>query len=223
MTVAGGRLYVGGTFPSLAGMARTRLGALNLSNASVAAWAPAANDTVLALSASPDGSAVYAGGAFTSVSGASQTKWVAKMNAAGAVVPTNWGHIDGPVLGLDGKLDATHVAISMGGASNSGGLWTSTGTRLFHQVCDGDGQAVLALGDYVYSGFHEGCNGQVAGKLDANSISGNGARDTAFLPVLTPFFGVRALAGNATDLVAAGTMSMVGNVKVGGFAIFPHK
>lgn len=86
----GSRLYVGGAFTGIDGETRNRLAALDAATGAVDAnWNPDANGAVNALALSPDGSRLYAGGAFTSVSGASHPRLAALDAATGAVDP-NW-------------------------------------------------------------------------------------------------------------------------------------
>jgi len=99
----------------------------------------------------------------------------------------------------------------------------ASGKLLWRQSCAGDAQAVLATDDWVFTGFHQGCNKQPTGKLDANSVAHGGARDNAFLPYLHPFLGVKSLAATPAALVAAGAITDAAGVQVGGFAIFPKK
>src|SRR5688572_2530903 len=77
----GNVVYVGGSFTEVrenggAGpgmLPRSNLAAFNATTGAPTGWAPSANAEVLALAASPDGSRIYAGGRFTSVSGLSRS------------------------------------------------------------------------------------------------------------------------------------------------------
>ncbi len=62
-----GFLYIGGDFNSVGGQSRTRLAAINESNAQVDAWNPAPNRDVSALCTV--GNRLYVGGAFTTIHG----------------------------------------------------------------------------------------------------------------------------------------------------------
>jgi hypothetical protein len=220
----GARVYAGGSFLYFGGTPAARLGAASTADGTRQAWAPVADNTVHALAVSSDGSAIWAGGEFTSINAATHTSHIAEINPSGTVIASSLQHVDNMVLGLSLAADGTHLAISQGGAGNNGGWWTiSSGVRNWQQICDGDGQAVLAVGDDVYTGFHDGCNADQTVKLVANSISGNGARDTTFTPAMPAFFGTRALAANSRFLVDGGTISGANGIRLGGFAIFPLK
>ena len=218
-------LYVGGAFNLLDGTVRAHLGALSLDDGSLEPWAPIADESVHAVAVAPDGQSVFVGGWFTEVDGAPDSAWFAQVRTSDAtVVPTAWTGLTAVVLGISVAADGRHVAISQGGLANSGGWWdVAGGRRLWRQACGGDGQAILATQDWVFTGFHRGCNKSPLGKLDANSIAHHGARDDSFLPLLHPFLGVKALSSTSGYLVAAGRISTAAGVHLGGFAIFPAK
>ena len=86
----GTRLYAGGAFTSIDGTARNRLVALNAATGEVdPGWNPDANGAVNALVLSPDGTRLYAGGAFTTVGGTSHPRLVA-LDAATGVPDPGW-------------------------------------------------------------------------------------------------------------------------------------
>lgn len=98
-------VYLGGTFTQVkppsggSSVVRTRLAALDATTGVVVpGWAPSANDIVHALAVSPDGSRVYAGGDFSSVSGKSRGKLAAIDAATGEVLdawrPTTNGRVN---------------------------------------------------------------------------------------------------------------------------------
>jgi hypothetical protein len=67
--VVGDRIYLGGTFTTANGLSCSRLAAIDASTGELTDWAPRASTVVRALAASPDGSRIYAGGDFRSISG----------------------------------------------------------------------------------------------------------------------------------------------------------
>jgi hypothetical protein len=69
LTVVGDRLYVGGAFGGIDGTGLKRLVALDLAGNVDRSFAARANRTVNEVKVSPDGSIVYAGGAFTKLGG----------------------------------------------------------------------------------------------------------------------------------------------------------
>ena len=80
---ASGAVYAGGAFTSIGGASRTRIAKLsgNGTGAADPDWNPSANSRVLALAVDASG-AVYAGGWFTSIGGASRAR-IAKLPGSG--------------------------------------------------------------------------------------------------------------------------------------------
>lgn len=58
----GSKIYIGGSFTSVAGKPRSNLAAINANTGRLTGWAPKANGQVRALAASPNGTRIYAGG-----------------------------------------------------------------------------------------------------------------------------------------------------------------
>ena len=81
----GSKVYIGGSFTSVAGKPRSNLAAINANTGRLTGWAPKANGRVRALAASPKGARIYAGGAFTSVSGTAHRHVVAISASTGRV------------------------------------------------------------------------------------------------------------------------------------------
>jgi trimeric autotransporter adhesin len=81
----GSKVYIGGSFTSVAGKPRSNLAAINANTGRLTGWAPKANGQVRALAASPNGTRIYAGGAFTSVSGIAHRHVVAISASTGRV------------------------------------------------------------------------------------------------------------------------------------------
>jgi hypothetical protein len=75
LTVAAGRLYLGGRFTAVNGQARTRLAALDATTGALDAWAPLVGGPVAALSV--QGGEVAFGGSFTSAGGIKKRNLVA--------------------------------------------------------------------------------------------------------------------------------------------------
>ena len=220
LAVKNGTLYAGGAFGTLNGSSRSRLGAVSTSSGSLGSWNPSANGTVRGIAVSGGGT-VYVGGAFRAINGSGRYgDRLAAISASGSLQRTDFGGVDGAVLSVDLTDDGSRVAAAM--TTNRSGLWSLSGTRLWTQRCDGDAQAVLARGSYLYSGFHDGCGGVSGDKLTVNALSG-GARDTSFHPGLSPFYGVWDLDANSSRLVAAGAITSSGGVRLGGFAIYPAR
>ncbi len=81
----GDRVYLGGSFTSVNGAARSHLAAVDARTGDLTGWQPKTNGPVAALAASPNGSLVYAGGSFTRVNGAVRNRLVALGAGTGAV------------------------------------------------------------------------------------------------------------------------------------------
>jgi hypothetical protein len=109
LAVAGGTVYLGGDFSSVAGTARGRLAAVDASSGAVLAWNHQANDRVWALDASA--SRVYAGGEFTTVDGATRGHLAAFPLAAGALDPAWRPSADGVVRALEVGVPQTRVYV----------------------------------------------------------------------------------------------------------------
>ena len=72
---SGGRLYVGGTFARIGGRDINRLAALDQATGAVQlGFAPRPDGSVKALTVSPDGQRVYAGGLFDNIGGRTETR-----------------------------------------------------------------------------------------------------------------------------------------------------
>jgi hypothetical protein len=87
--VAGDRVYLGGSFTQVNGVARDNLAAIDRSTGNLTGWAPKTNGPVLALAASRGGERVYAGGDFTRVNGIARGR-VAALNASTGGVAKRW-------------------------------------------------------------------------------------------------------------------------------------
>jgi hypothetical protein len=88
----GNRVYLGGDFTHVDGVPRSHLAAVDATTGALTGWDPNAggsNPSVRALASSPDGSRIYAGGAFTSIGGTSRGRLAAIDASTGALV-TAW-------------------------------------------------------------------------------------------------------------------------------------
>jgi hypothetical protein len=87
MAQSNGTLYVGGSFTTMGGQARSRLAAFDAATGVLGAWNPGPSGTVLALHAA--GGRVYAGGAFGLVGGQVRRNLAAFDEAGGLLTPWN--------------------------------------------------------------------------------------------------------------------------------------
>lgn len=82
LEVKGGRVYVAGRFTAIDGTTRKRLVALDVTTGDVVpSFRPAPNGAVREVEVSPDGTKVYAGGAYTAIGGQSRPHAVAELAA----------------------------------------------------------------------------------------------------------------------------------------------
>lgn len=117
--IVGDTVYVGGNFSTArpagaaAGASTVPRGFLlsyKLSTGVLTTWAPVLNGQVNAIDASPDGSRVYVGGAFTTVNGATRNRIVAFDTATGGVVTAFAGSANGEVFAIDSTASTVYFA-----------------------------------------------------------------------------------------------------------------
>ncbi|MDQ1597185.1 MAG: hypothetical protein QOI70_609, partial [Microbacteriaceae bacterium] len=122
--IVGNTVYVGGNFTTArpAGSAsgsntvsRSYLLSYNLATGALSNWAPTLNGQVRAIAASPDGSRLYAVGAFTTVNGATRNRIVAFDTATGAVNSSFAADANGEVF----AVAATNSTVYFGGNFSS--------------------------------------------------------------------------------------------------------
>lgn len=117
--VSGSTLYIGGTFDSVGGEARSNLAAINLNTGTVTSWNPGASDTVNGLALSGDGSSLYVGGAFTTLGGSSRNYLGELSTSSGSA--TTWNpNLDNAVNGLV-RSSATGTVFALGDFSTASG------------------------------------------------------------------------------------------------------
>jgi hypothetical protein len=232
IAVSSSRVYIGGSFGKVKGITRHRLAAVGItSNATLAAWHPNANSTVRALTLSPGGGRVFAGGDFTAVNGKAHSHLVA-LGIAGGVSPFG-AHPPWPVT----SLRTTANALVVGGGGNGGHVaaYASTnGARKWLAVTDGDVQGVAISGSLVIAGGHFNnycvggtgtgnplhCNTPTARrKLLALSI-GHGALAGWNPDAVGSTVGVSAVAAGGGGVQAGGAFTKVHGVNQQGFARF---
>lgn len=149
-----GRLYVGGTFLRISGMEIDRLAAFSQSTGAIDPnFAPHPNNSIRALTISPDGTKLYVGGLFTSIAGVTRPG-AAELNAATGTA-TTFAPIDGGVV--------YSMALTPNGArwffmtTNGKNYAYDTGSDNqweFVVRTGGDVQAMAASATEVYIGGH---------------------------------------------------------------------
>jgi high-affinity nickel permease len=150
------RLYIGGDFTAVKGQSRGHLALVDATTGALDAnWTPTADNTVRALVASPDGTRLYAGGQFISISGQSRMRLA-------ALDPTNTGAVlswrtlvnpNGPIIDL--AVSGTRVYAAAGGVAGAAESYdAATGAQAWQLKGDGDFQAITVMGDKAYIGGH---------------------------------------------------------------------
>jgi hypothetical protein len=221
LAVTSDRLYVGGQFTSIGGVSQRRVASIVLPGRTVdTAFRPVVDNTVNAVTTSPDGTAVYVGGQFLTVNGLSKP-YLVGLSKAGVPTATTFAlSTNYPVLALDTNDNGTRVYAGIGGGGNQVGSFSPTsGTKYWRVHTDGDVQAVTFYGGNVYFGFHEGYLADTTVKLLAADAT-KGTVETAFKPSINSFYGVWALAASSRGLVAGGEFTRVTSVNAGRLALF---
>ncbi len=217
----GGALYVGGNFTQVNATVRNRLAKIDPTTGVVdGAFSAHADNSVYALEASPSGDRLYAGGNFSAVNGVIRNGIAAVVPATGAVTGPAFTSAARPTFALAINEDGSSLFGAGGSATNATAAWaTSSGTRKWRVVTDGDNQAVTYFRGEVYFGFHDGYQANTALKLLAADAT-TGAVDPTFRPVIDKFWGMWALDISERGLAAAGDFTSVGGVSTTGFARF---
>lgn len=176
VAVAGPYLYLGGTFTSWRNastgqvVTRTRLARINaITGALDLTWAPTASDDVLALALSEDGTRLFLGGRFGSVSGVSRTRLAAVETAGSGSLVTGWvASANGVPRAMFVKSGLLYVAGGFNGINGSnrtyaGGVTEATGALdpsfrpdisayTYAAMASPDGSTVLIGGQFLSVG-----------------------------------------------------------------------
>lgn len=232
VTVVGGSVYASGAFANVTVGGTTypqpfvaRFDAT--SGAFDQSWRPAPDGRVRTVLGSTDGSHVYLGGDFSSVSGASGTVSLASLfTISGAVdtrfrgAPTN--QTGRPPL-FDLATDGTRLVVAAtGGGGACTALDASTGALLWTHHANGDMQSVRIIGSTAYCGGHYSGSGSFDGfdrnKLAAVDLATGSV--LAFAPKVNSALGLWSMGADATHLYVGGDFTKIGPVVQGHFAQF---
>ncbi|GAA0811494.1 PQQ-like beta-propeller repeat protein [Spirilliplanes yamanashiensis] len=152
LAAGNGRLYLGGAITSVNGQTRTRLAAFNLSTGALdGTWRPAADDQVEALTVA--GSRVYVGGKFHAIAGVRGYDRLAALNYSTGKVDTGFKS-RATYIAYGIAVTSTGVYAVHGGQGGRATAYTTSGGQRWTATFDGDGQAIVAVGDTVYVGGH---------------------------------------------------------------------
>ena len=205
LAVIGQTLYLGGAFNAVNRVARSRLAAVNTSTGALTRWAPTADAGVQALVATPDKTAVVAGGSFTRL-GRTQALGMGSLDAlSGAVRPwkinqviKNYGNSSG-ILSLRADADTVYGGGYTYGRGTFEGVFAAdprTGAVKWLQDCHGDTYDIAPIGQQVYSVGHAHFCSNIGGFPDTKPR-------TAYYPALVA-------TKQATGTVATNTQKGVG-------------
>jgi trimeric autotransporter adhesin len=225
ISASGRGVYVGGNFGTINSQSRARLALLNDSTgAPVPGWNASANALVRTLKLSADGSRLYAGGAFTEVSGQVRKNLVALDAETGSFVGSWLPTVRRPVFDL--AVSGTRVYTAEGGPAGGivGAYGTDAGTQAWNVKGDGDVQAIALLDEKVYVGGHFVLLGDQARHQIAALDASTGAIDPLWAPTIDGDpkggRGVWALEASGTQLHVGGDFSRVSQEPQQGVARF---
>lgn len=217
------RLYVGGTFSGIDGTARASMVALDTAGDLVTTFRSRANAGVKAIRVSPDGTKVYAAGAFSKIGGADRP-WgfgeiLASTGDATGFNPTEGGDL---ALTLGLSPDGSRVYFS---SPNNYVFAYEVGasTPTWVRKTSGDTQAITPSATEVYIGGH--FSQIVTYKIKRTFLASLNPDDgtvTDWDPEpLGGTMGVWAITATPTALLVGGTFTTVGGVERVRFARFP--
>ena len=216
-----GSLYAGGIFQNANGQPRNRLAKFDATTGALDPdFRGSADRDVWGLAENPSSDVLYVAGRFQVLSGAARNGVGAISSTSGASQPIVFGSAARPTLGLDINDDGTMLFGAGGSGSNAAAAWsTTTGTRVWRQVTDGDLQAVDYYSGTVYFGFHDGYQGDQSIKmLAANATNG---QLQPFFPRFDGFWGVFAITAGPGGVIAGGEFTRVAGVGARNVARFP--
>lgn len=175
--LVGSNLFLAGTFGSVNGATRGGLARLTAATGALSTWkAVPTGGKPWTIMASPNGTSLLVGGAFTAIAGLSHP-YLATVDLTTGV-PDAWAPTplcDGCEV-YDVDADASAVYAAVGGPGGSAAKWSaSTGSLLWSRRGDGNTQTVGLDGGTCYFGGHFGptFSGQPRGQIVAlNSDTG---------------------------------------------------
>jgi trimeric autotransporter adhesin len=155
IAVSGNSLYIGGDFTSVQGKSRSRLALIDGTTAALdQSFAPVADKGVRALTLSADGTRLYAGGDFTTISGQSSPYLAGLDPTTGAVVWQPLTIPNGFVVDIAAPQGGSVYSADGGPGGAAEAYDPVTGTQLFRRKGDGDVQGVELVGNTLYIGGH---------------------------------------------------------------------
>jgi hypothetical protein len=238
------RIYLGGAFSKVGGIARSNLAAVMPSGA-LDSWAPLANDVVRSFAMAQDGATVFVGGHFTQMNGVARQS-VARVDAVSGAL-NSWaipaGVIDYPQTAWAILPYGSRVFIGFGKGPNYVAAFHldfgSLGSQIwrFNTVGNDESLAMNADGTRLFVGGHFGtarlqqevCKTGTSSQWLHGLMSMNPATGQLFcdwIPTVTPyganFTGVWTMLSTGTQLWVGGfiqEISGVSHIGVGRFTL----
>lgn len=222
LTTSGSRLYAGGRFGGIDGTFRRRLAALDANGNVIKSFTPKPNlAAVKFLATHPDGTKVYAGGAFDVIGGQSRPAGIAELYAdTGLATPFNPESVGSRVTAMGVSPSAGRLYFGV--ANNEVHAYdVPSSARLWTIKNGGDTQAIAATETEVYYGGHFGQNVTEKVKRQWVASVGLDGKLTAWDPKLGGGrMGVWALAATPTKLLVGGDFITVDGLNRPRFARF---
>lgn len=223
LDVSGGGVYAGGSFTSVEGKTRKRLAKLDLTTGALDPnWTPSADDTVRALKFSDDGSRLYVGGYFRSISGQAR-RFAALDPETGAVDggfrPTpNDGNSIWSIAVYGGR-----VFVGTGDELEGIEAFDAvTGQRAWYLGGNGDVQAITVKDGTLYAGGHFSEMGGLTRRRLVAVDAATGTIDSQWTPnVSTEGSGVWGMASYGAHLYVGGDFRSISGEPHERFAQFP--
>ena len=225
-------LYAAGEFTTLAGTARSHLGALNATAGTLTTWNPGADGVVETLAMASTGSTIYAGGTFATAGGTARSNLVALSTTGGTATSWNpsvtgcfWAAPSDPpcvtavhALALSGDgatLYAGGLFTSAGGASrsNAAALSTSTGVAsAWNPNANAAVQSIVPGSNAIFlGGLVTSVNGVTRNRVAALDAT-TGTLITSFVVDADDWVEAIALSSDGSRLFLGGTFLNVNGV-----------
>jgi hypothetical protein len=228
----GGKVYAGGYFFNITDAsgihARPFIARLDaITGAFDPTWHPAPDARVRKMMPSADGTRLFVGGDFTTVSGApGSVALVSIVTATGAVDPlfregTNNGNARAPVFDL--ATDGTHLLVAAAGGGGGCTMQDPTrGTTIWSHKSNGDMQAIEVIGSTVYCGGHFNGSSSFDGvdRTKLASVDLTTGTILAYAPVVNSALGIWSMGSDATHLYIGGDFTKVNGISQAHFARF---
>jgi hypothetical protein len=229
LTPDGSRLFVGGYFTTVNGVARKHLAAFSTATGALdQTWQPDPDGTVTydkgvlaasgvnALVVSSDGSTLYLGGVFTTISGVARNNGAA-VSTTGTATPTAFdlsAQLPDAVLSVSRAPDtSTVVYTGRGPGGFVKAVDPSTGALRWYRHVDGDVQAAAASGYLFYAGGHfnylDEPDGTQAHRQHLLALTMATGSTDPWNPTLDSDYGAFALAYEPGRLAAGGAFTAV--------------